>query len=614
LRNSYAIPVTAVIFLFCFGTPSACCVANIGRMNTEHGSGSAKKLILTLSILAVAALIATTVAFAGHEPGAAVAAQPRVTSTTQVTHDGVSKTDLLADESNLYITEWPGSHRLIVRVTPPSFNRSVIPSTLAGLHGMDASPDHAKLLVSAAQPDSNENGFWTLSLKGGSPERLGTITGRDASWSSDGKRLAFGKGPKLFAAEGDGGHATELFTASGAVFAARFSPDGQHIRFTVGDVGANKTSLWEVRADGSKPRQLLTDWTYSASACCGSWTADGRYYIFQATQSTPTVTTTLWALPEHGKGASDVVALTQGPISFGNASPAGDNKTIWALGVQPKGEAVKYDASTKKFVPLVSGVSATDLDFTKNGKWVTYVSIPEGALWRARANGEEKLQLSSPQERTALPHWSPDGKRIAYVSMVPGEPSKISIVPVDGGTAEPIARDNHNQVDANWSQDGSKIMFGCYVHDSTELNIQIVDLKTHELKKIPGSDGLFSPRWSPDGRYIAALSPDFTTVMLFDFESGKWSKWLTEPAGAVSYPVWSSDSKSIYFDDLVTDEESIRSVNVGSSEVKRVVGIDGIARYPGMFGLWAGRTAGGSWMFVRDRSSQEVYKLAVNLP
>ena len=181
------------------------------------------------------------------------------------------------------------------------------------------------------------------------------------------------------------------------------------------------------------------------------------------------------------------VALTQGPISFGNASPDSDNKTIWALGVQPKGEAVRYDAATKKFVPLVSGVSATDLDFTKDGKWVTYVSIPEGALWRARANGQEKLQLSSrrrnePRCRTGRRMES--GSR--FVSMVPGEPSKISIISVDGGKAEPIAHDNHNQVDANWSDDGSKIMFGCYVHDSTELNIQIVDLKTHEVKKIPG--------------------------------------------------------------------------------------------------------------------------------
>src|SRR4029077_20710592 len=112
------------------------------------------------------------------------------------------------------------------------------------------SPDHARLLVSAAQPGSNENGFWSLPLKGGSPERLGLITGRDDSWSADGLRLAFGKGPKLFVADADGEHPTELFTASGEVFAARFSPDGRSIRFTVGDVGANKTSLWEIEADG----------------------------------------------------------------------------------------------------------------------------------------------------------------------------------------------------------------------------------------------------------------------------------------------------------------------------------------------------------------------------
>ena len=96
----------------------------------------------------------------------------------------------------------------------------MIPSTLSGLHGMDASPDHAKLLVSAADPGSNENGFWTLPLKGGSPERLGTITGRDASWSADGQAAGVRKRPKLFIADADGSHASELFTGSGAVFAS----------------------------------------------------------------------------------------------------------------------------------------------------------------------------------------------------------------------------------------------------------------------------------------------------------------------------------------------------------------------------------------------------------
>ena len=141
-----------------------------------------------------------------------------------------------------------------------------------------------------------------------------------------------------------------------------------------------------------------------------------------------------------------------------------------------------------------------------------------------------------------------------------------------------------------------------------------MNLKTHEVTDVAGSSGLFSPRWSPNGRYVAALSPDFTSVMLLDNKTKKWSNWLTEPAGAVSYPAWSADSQYLYFDDLVTDEESIRRVKVGESRTERVFKLDGIERYPGPFGLWSGRTADGSWMFVRDRSTQEIYELSVVLP
>jgi hypothetical protein len=99
--------------------------------------------------------------------------------------------------------------------------------------------------------------------------------------------------------------------------------------------------------------------------------------------------------------------------------------------------------------------------------------------------------------------------------------------------------------------------------------------------------------------------------MLFDFQTRQWSTWFTEPAGAVSYPMWSSDSKSIYFDDLVTDEETIRQVKLGEDHTERVFTLQGIERYPGPFGLWSGRTPDGSWMFVRDRSTQEVYSLNI---
>ncbi len=570
-------------------------------------------LTATVTLVAFIAVAAVSHGSSGDSPPQSV----RVISVTEATHDGFSKTSLLADTDHLYVTEWPAAHHVIAKVSLKGSKRSVITSPFSNVQALDLSLDHNKLLVAPMKGGSGDNEFWILRTNTGSPERVGKISGRDATWSADAKYITFGKGSGLYLASSKGTHVRELFHANGSVYAPRISPDGLRIRFTVGDAAENISSLWEVGRDGSNPQAVLPDWPNRSAACCGVWTDDGRYYIFQVTQTAPTTLTTLWALHEFGSGSHDgrlaPIQLTRGPISFGNAAPAPDSKKIWAIGVQPSGEAVRYDSNKKKFERLLSGVSATDLNFSHNGQWVTYVAIPEGTLWRCRADGTEPLQLTVAPERAALPIWSPDGKQIAYVSLQPGKPWKISIISADGGTAHDLLTEARNQVDANWSPDGTEIMFG-YLHDADAINIQIVDLKTGTSTTVPGSEGLFSPRWSPNGRYIAALSPDFTKVMLFDSTTQKWSKWLLEAAGAVSYPVWSADSSYLYFDDLVTDEESIRRVKVGETHAERVFTLEGIERYPGAFGLWTGRAADGSWMFVRDRSTQEVYQLVVDLP
>lgn len=551
---------------------------------------------------------------AADHPGESPVSSGPVTSVVQVTHDGISKTSLLADDSSLYVTEWPGARHVVAKVSLENASRSLLSSTLPNLQALDISPDRTRLLVSSMKTGSSNSEFWTLPISSGSAQRVGDLSGRDAAWSTDGRLLAFGKGSTLYIAESNGDSARGLFSAEGPVFAPRISPDGTRIRFTVENTAQNTTSIWEIARDGSNPHALFPGWQNASTACCGIWTTDGRYYLFQVTQSAPTTLTTLWALPDSGPRASATpMQLTNGPISFGNATPARDSKSIWAIGVQPAAEAVKYNSRQGHFVSLLSGVSATDLDYSRDGKWVTYVAVPDGTLWRSKADGTAWLKLTSSPERAALPHWSPDGTQIAYVSMQPGKPWKIAIIPASGGPPEVLLAENRSQIDANWSPDGNRIMFG-YLHDAEGVNIRVFDLRTHRAEAIPGSEGLFSPRWSPSGRYVAALSPDFTKVMLFDLESKKWSNWLTEPAGAVSYPVWSADSKYLYFDDLVTDEESIRTVKVGENRAERVFKLEGIERYPGPFGLWSGRAADGSFMFIRDRSTQEVYQLSVELP
>ena len=118
----------------------------------------------------------------------------------------------------------------------------------------------------------------------------------------DGQHLVFSKGSVLYLSSASGTDIREIFRASGSVFGPRFSPDGKRIRFTVSDTEHNTTALWEVSPDGSNPpHALLSKWQYASSACCGNWTADGRYYIFQALQNQPNTSTTftaLWALPE----------------------------------------------------------------------------------------------------------------------------------------------------------------------------------------------------------------------------------------------------------------------------------------------------------------------------
>jgi Tol biopolymer transport system component len=591
-------------------------------MTTPTESVSAFKIPLLLATVILAAMIALASVFlASRASGAASVPAPRVTSITQVTHDGFRKTHLLADDSQLYVTEVPAAQRVIAKVSLPESSRSLLATPFSNLQALDLSPDHKNLLVAQVQTGSSDDELWTLPVAKGSAERIGDLSGRDAAWSADGQHLVLSKGSVLYQANAAGTQLRELFTADGSVFAPRFSPDGQRIRFTVSDPAKNATSVWEVGQDGLNPHALLANWQHANTACCGNWTADGRYYIFQASELLPNTSTTitsLWALPAAADATSEPVRLTNGPMSFGNASLSRsngqDNKKMWAIGVEPAGEVVKYDRGGKRFVPVIAGVSATDLAYSSDGKWITYVTIPEGTLWRCRANGTDRLQLTSAPARAALPVWSPDGKQIAFVSMQPGESWKLFLVPAAGGTPQAVLAGNGSQIDANWSADGSRLMFGDFRQAAGGLSIQVLDFKTHQTETVPGSTGLFSPRWSPNGRYIAALSPDNTTLKLYDFQTQKWTNWLIESAGSVSYPVWSADSQYIYYDDLIDGDESIRFVKVGETQPEVAIVLGVIDRYPGALGPWTSRAPDGSWMFVRDRSTQEVYQLSLELP
>jgi dipeptidyl aminopeptidase/acylaminoacyl peptidase len=277
---------------------------------------------------------------------------------------------------------------------------------------------------------------------------------------------------------------------------------------------------------------------------------------------------------------------------------------------------VRYDPRSKLFVPFLGGISAGDLEFSRDGQWVTYVTYPDDVLWRSRADGSERLQLSYPPEHAAIPHWSPDGKQIAYVVRQPGTPWKIFLISTQGGTAEEVLPEKLNEVDPSWSPDGTRLVFGRLSTSSGPETqaIFVVDLKTRQVSTIPGSEGLFSGRWSPDGHFLAAVvGAQQTKLMLFDFQTQKWSEWA-QSAGVIGFISWSQDSKYLYFDTLFTDKPVFGRVRIGQPQFEAVVDLKGVSRFFGPFAEWNGVAPDGSPLLVRDISTQEIYALDVQFP
>jgi len=294
--------------------------------------------------------------------------------------------------------------------------------------------------------------------------------------------------------------------------------------------------------------------------------------------------------------------------------PSPDGKRLFAEGVLSRGELVRYESRSRQFAPFLSGISAGEVDFSRDGKWVAYVSYPERNLWRSRIDGSEAQQLTYAPVVAFLPRWSPDGTQIVYVDLQAGRSWKIFLTAAQGGTAQDLLVGQETVSDPNWSPDGKRICFGRSPYSTApHKTIDVLDITSKEISTIPGSDNLYSPRWSPDGQHLAALSADSTKLFLYNFKTQKWTDWISEP-GAIGFPTWSRDGRYVYYDNISTDKAAFLRAKVGQTHPERVIDLNDMRRY-GKYGwAWSGLAPDDSALLVRDVSSDEIYSLDLELP
>ena len=184
------------------------------------------------------------------------------------------------------------------------------------------------------------------------------------------------------------------------------------------------------------------------------------------------------------------------------------------------------------------------------------------------ADGKNQRRLTNNPASDYSPSWSPDGKRIAFVSRrdghvhpIRGRPtSEIYVMDADGGNQQNLTNDPHHDWSPSWSPDGKRIVFGSDRDwDNNPHNTEIYVMKADGTNQRRLTNNLTEdmyPAWSPDGGRIAFSARreghvvhnlDITyEIYVMDADGGNQQR-LTENRKNDMYPSWSPGGKRIAF-------------------------------------------------------------------
>ncbi len=310
-----------------FATPSEQTDARVPKLTADDKStvfsirvGAKKRW--PFAVLAVAVLSCSALGLIAMWSNSSML---RASNYAQITNDGRAKQGpLLTDGLRLYFSEGTTTQRALAQVSTSGGETATLSNPLETPYVMDIAPSRGELLAGSFSPGPDKTfvpvtsspALWILSLPAGGARRAGGVIADDATWSPDGRSIAYGKSNALYRAGSDGSAETKLADLPGAPSWLRWSRDGTRLRFTVTENNTGFSSIWEISADGKNLRLILPGRNQVPSECCGNWTPDGKYFVFQSTRDGKTE---IWAVKEKQglflRGSSEPKQLTSGQMN-----------------------------------------------------------------------------------------------------------------------------------------------------------------------------------------------------------------------------------------------------------------------------------------------------------
>ncbi|MBN1568210.1 MAG: PD40 domain-containing protein [Acidobacteria bacterium] len=435
------------------------------------------------------------------------------------------------------------------------------------------SPDGAQIAFTG-EYDGNVDVF-VVPASGGVPRRLTWHPSADSvmGWSADGKRIlfsssrtAYSRFNEMFSIPVEGGFPEKLPLPSG--YEASASPDGQSIAY--GPVpraftmwknyrGGTTTRIWLARLSDSSitrvPRTNSNDFN-------PMWAGDRVYFL--SDRNGPV---TLFYYDLKSRAVRE--AISNKGLDLKSAAVGPD-----AIVYEQFGGIYLYDLKSGKTQPVPVRVQSDFPElrarFVNVGRNLGEAAIsPNGAraVFATRGEiitvpaekGNPRNLTNTPGVMERYPQWSPDGKKIAYLSDESGEYALHLCSQSGAGEVTRIELKAGFYTSPQFSPDSRKIA----LVDSFQ-RLWYVDLDTKKQVEVAQDyymmrAGSISAAWSPDSKWLAysrVLPNNMSAIHIYSLADGK-STQITDGMSDAANPVFDREGKYLYFTASTNSGESL---------------------------------------------------------
>jgi Tol biopolymer transport system component/DNA-binding winged helix-turn-helix (wHTH) protein len=521
---------------------------------------------------------------------------------------------IVSDGTRIFFLERDGGRWNLMQTSVEGGNAEKMATPFENTRLFALSPDHSQFLIGQFMRRDEEMPLWLWPVQGGEPRRLGQAIGDDPAWSPDGTQIVYVRGQDLYSIRRDGTQMKQLAHVDGRPRSPAWSADGESIRFTLETGYFEKESIWEMTPEGNGLHAILSKSARPRNQSSGNWTADGKYYLFSGCED---YNCNLWGIRNawswFRRSHHEPFPLTSGPDSLQVAIPAQMSSRIFAFSFRSNRELEAIDPQARSTSTLNLDTSVAEASISPDGQLVAYSDRPDGSLWCSRTNGTARLRLASPPLRGFSPKWSPDGKQILFTGIRESQPGNIYMISPDGGFLHPVLPSGWEGTEADWSPDGYRIVVAMRnPKTQPQPALYTFEPTTGIYKAVPNSEKLSSPRWSPDGRYIAALDGSKHGLVVYDVRKGEW--FTLASGGLLGSVHWGKDSTSLYFQDQLDEEESVYVGSLEGRRVKKVMGFGELLRGSATHCYFDGIGTNGTLYVMVERGLTDIYAIDLDLP